>query len=228
MNICVIPARGGSKRIPRKNIKLFKGRPVIAYAIDAAKETNLFKHVLVSSDDEEIAEIAAKLGAETLYPRPAYLSSDTTPTAPVIEHAISSCIDLYGTPNYVCCIYPATPLIAEKDISGAFKFMLSCGADSCVPVTAFNSAPQRALQLNAENKLEHMYPEFAMTRSQDLRQAYYDVGQFYWGTPKSWSGNEIINGVPYIIPKWRIVDIDDCDDWKRAELYFDLIRQNQD
>lgn len=220
MNIAVIPARGGSKRIPRKNIKVFVGKPMIAYAITAAKNSCLFDHVLVSTDDAEIATIANEWGAETPFVRPAELANDFTATVPVIAHAIQACEALGWSFDNVCCIYPGVPLIEIEDLQGAFKHLEASGVDYCFPVTEFPSAIQRALKQSADGVMQPFYPEFELARSQDLEPAYYDAGQFYWGKKEAWLSNPRIHtsGAGFVIPSWRVVDIDTAADWERAEL----------
>jgi len=220
INIAVIPARGGSKRIPRKNIKLFAGKPMIAYAINAAKESGLFEHIIVSTDDEEIAQIARKWGAETPFMRPAELSNDHATTLPVVKHAIETCSTQGWKPDYVCCIYPNVPFIRVSDIQGALERLVNSTVNYCYPVTEFPSAIQRALKLLDNDRTQPFYPEFELTRTQDLEPAYYDAGQFYWGETNAWQTDSKIHsgGLGYVIPNWRVVDIDTPDDWKRAEL----------
>ena len=219
MNIAIIPARGGSKRIPRKNIKEFCGKPMIAYAISVAKKSSLFERVVVSTDDEEIAEIAREWGAETPFVRPAQLANDYTETVPVIAHAIEACRDLGWKFSQVCCIYPGVPFIQIEDLSGALVTMNNSQEDYCFSVTEYPSAIQRALKQLISGKMQPLYPEFELSRTQDLEQAFYDAGQFYWGKAQAWLTNSKIhtNGVGYRIPNWRVVDIDTMDDWDRAE-----------
>jgi pseudaminic acid cytidylyltransferase len=220
MNIAIIPARGGSKRILRKNIKEFCGKPMIAYAINAAKVSGLFDHIVVSTDDEEIAKIAKALGAETPFERPAELANDFTATVPVIAHAIEVCRNLGWTFDYVCCIYPSVPFIQIDDLRGAFTSLTSSDADYSFPVTEYPSAIQRALKLLSNGKMQPFYPEFQLIRTQDLESAYYDAGQFYWGKVDAWLTNPEVHSssLGYIIPNWRVVDIDTSDDWVRAEI----------
>lgn len=225
MNIAIIPARGGSKRIPRKNIKEFCGRPMIAYAITAAKASGLFDHIVVSTDDEEIAQIAKEWGVETPFVRPAELANDFTATVPVIAHAIETCRDLGWTFDYVCCIYPSVPFIQIDDLRGAFANLARSEADYCFPVTEYPSAIQRALKLLSNGKMQPYFPEFELTRTQDLESAYYDAGQFYWGRAEAWLTNPKIHnsGLGYVIPNWRVVDIDTPHDWERAETLAPII-----
>jgi len=228
MNIAIIPARGGSKRIPRKNIREFCGKPMIVYAITAAKQLGLFEHVIVSTDDEQIAEQAEKWGAETPFMRPSELANDFTATAPVIAHAITQCNERGWNADYVCCIYPAVPFLQIDDMLQAFHQLQQKGADFCFPVTEFQSAVQRALRRDQEGKLAPFYPEYELTRTQDLVPAYYDAGQFYWGKAEAWRQNSNIHsqGIGFVIPNWRVVDIDTPDDWKRAELMYEVMIQN--
>lgn len=226
MNVAIIPARGGSKRIPRKNIKEFCGKPMIAYAIDAARRSDLFDHVVVSTDDQEIAEVARTFDAEVPFERPPDLSDDLTPTVPVIAHAIRSCKTLGWEIEYVCCIYPCVPFIREEDLKSSYRLLQDHGANYCFPVTEFPSAVQRALKCLDDGSVQPFYPQYEMTRTQDLELAYYDAGQFYWGKSAAWLADSKIHsgGLGYHIPSWRVVDIDTPDDWKRAELIWSVLK----
>lgn len=226
MNIAIIPARGGSKRIPRKNIKAFCGQPMIAYAIKAAQASGLFDHVLVSTDDAEIASIANTWGAETPFVRPAELANDFTATVPVVAHAIQACEALGWVFGNVCCIYPGVPFIEVEDLQGAFKQLEAGDVDYCFPVAEFPSAIQRALKRNSDGEMQPFYPEIQLTRTQDLEPAYFDAGQFYWGDKRAWLNNPRIHssGIGYQIPSWRVVDIDTPEDWERAELLAMVIK----
>lgn len=227
MNIAIIPARGGSKRIPRKNIKVFAGKPMIAHAIAAAKASGLFDHVIVSTDDAEIIKIANEWGAETPFVRPPELADDHAPTVPVIAHAINACESLGWSIDLVCCIYPGVPFIQIDDIRGALGLLTSTGAEYCFPVTEFSSAVQKALKRDEMGKMSPFYPQYELTRTQDLEAAYHDAGQFYWGTRQAWLTNHHIHsgGVGFPIPNWRVVDIDTPDDWARAEAIFSGINR---
>lgn len=226
MNIAVIPARGGSKRIPRKNIKLFGGKPMIAHAIGAARSSGLFEHVVVSTDDDEIAMIARDWGAETPFVRPADLADDRAETVPVIGHAVQACQALGWRFEHVCCIYPGVPFIQIDDIENAFALMQGGGRDYCFPVTEFTSAVQRAMRRNDDGGMQPMYPECETVRTQDLPPAYHDAAQFYWGRTQAWLRNARIhsNGIGYVVPNWRVVDIDTMADWQRAELLYSASR----
>lgn len=226
MNIAVIPARGGSKRIPRKNIKPFAGKPMIAYAIEAARASGLFAHVVVSTDDPEIGAVARVFGAETPFPRPIELADDHTPTVPVIAHAAATCEALGWVAEFVCCIYPGVPFIQQADLKAALQLLQETPeADYSFPVTEFPSAIQRALRRTSSGHMASFFPEYELVRTQDLEPAYHDAGQFYWGRRSAWDCNPRIHngGAGLVIPNWRVVDIDTAEDWSRAELLFNSL-----
>ncbi len=229
MKLAVIPARGGSKRIPRKNVKDFCGEPMIAYAIKAAKQSGLFEHIVVSTDDEEIAKIANDYGAKTPFMRPLELADDFTPTVPVVTHAINACETLGWSFDHVCCIYPCVPLIKVEDLLGAYRELIENQVSYCFPVTKFPSTIQRALKKSSDGMMEPMYPEFAQKRTQDLEPAYYDAGQFYWGKTEAWNSNLHVHSWAkgYEIPNSQVVDIDTEEDWSKAEFLF-LALKNRD
>ncbi|MDL2123090.1 MAG: pseudaminic acid cytidylyltransferase [Deltaproteobacteria bacterium] len=220
MKIAVIPARGGSKRIPRKNIKPFCGKPMITHAIRIAQSSGLFDHIVVSTDDGEIARIAVESGAEVPFVRPVELADDHTPTVPVISHAISECQALGWRIDQVCCIYPAVPFMHGSDLVIALRMLETIYEGYVFPVAAFPSAIQRALRQLPNGLMEPFYSQYATVRTQDLEPAFYDAGQFYWGLAQTWMGGKIIHnyGAGLVIPSWRVVDIDTVEDWQRAEL----------
>lgn len=220
MKVAIIPARGGSKRIPRKNIKLFADKPMIGYAIDAALESGQFDRVIVSTDDAEIAEIARERGAELPFLRPAELADDHTPTVPVIQHAIEACNALGWGITHACCIYPGVPFIRASDLAAAYELLEANGGEGyAFPVTGFPSPIQRALKRGGDGQVAPFNPEHVGTRTQDLEPAYFDAGQFYWGRAETWLAglNIHANGRAIVLPEWRVVDIDTPDDWERAE-----------
>jgi len=225
MKIAVIPARGGSKRIPRKNIKDFCGRPMIAWAISAARESSLFDRIIVSTDDEEIAELARRWGAETPFVRPADLADDLTPTVPVIAHAVKSCLVVGWVADYVCCIYPCVPFLQVGDLITALELAQTRNADFVYPVTEYAHPIQRAMRLVSGGKMQFLSPEYELTRTQDLERTYHDAGQFYWGKVSAWLEHKKMHtdGLGMPIPNWRVVDIDSTDDWRRAETVFAAI-----
>lgn len=225
MSLAIIPARGGSKRIPRKNIKPFHGKPMIGYAIEAALASKAFDRVIVSTDDAEIAEIAKAHGAECPFIRPPELADDHTPTVPVIAHAIQACDAKGWIFEDVCCIYPGVPFISTEDLRTAHAQLVGTGAHYVFPVTGFPSPIQRALRRLPDGKVKPFQPEHAATRTQDLEPGYFDVGQFYWGRKQAWldSLNIHLNGTTIVIPEWRVVDIDTPADWERAELVYSAL-----
>lgn len=227
MRLAVIPARGGSKRIPRKNIKPFQGKPMIGYAIAAALASGAFDRVIVSTDDEEIAQVAKEHGAEVPFMRPPELADDHTPTVPVIAHAITVCKSMGRDAQDVCCIYPGVPFISTKDLCSAYEQLLATGAHYVFPVTGFPSPIQRALRRMPDGSVIPFQPEYAATRTQDLEPGFFDVGQFYWGKASSWLDglNIHLNGTTLVIPEWRVVDIDTPADWERAELLYAALAQ---
>lgn len=226
MRIAVIPARGGSKRIPRKNIKVFAGKPMIAYAIEAALACDEIDRVVVSTEDDEIAAIAEGFGGELPFRRPAALADDITPTIPVIAHAIQACRELGWDVSHACCIYSGVPFIRTEDLSDALALLRRHGDDGYTfPVAAFPSPIQRALKHHSSGAVEPFAPCHVGTRTQDLEPAYFDAGQFYWGTANTWLAGGAIhtNGRAIVLPEWRVVDIDTPADWQRAEAIYHSI-----
>lgn len=222
MQIAVIPARGGSKRIPRKNIKNFCGKPMIAWAIETAKQSELFDHIIVSTDDDEVAEIAQQFGAQAPFRRPDNLSDDLTPTVPVIAHATRECFNLGISPKYVCCIYPCAPFLRADDLKSALNIAIKDNADFVYPVAEYAHPIQRAMKMLAGGRMEFFSPEYELTRTQDLEKSFHDAGQFYWGSSAAWIAEKKMHtaGLGMKIPNWRVVDIDSMEDWARAELIF--------
>jgi len=222
MKVAIIPARGGSKRIPQKNIKEFCGKPMIAHAIQAAKDSALFEHIFVSTDDHEVGRVAREHGAEVPFMRPINLADDFTPTVPVIRHAIKECEKIGWEVEVACCIYPSVPLIDINDLHKALDLLIKEKADYSFPIAEFTSSIQRALRKKPNGKMEPFYPQYEKTRTQDLEVAYHDAGQFYWGSRNAWLSKDNIHsiGTGLIIPNWRVVDIDTVSDWKRAEILY--------
>lgn len=230
MNLCVIPARGGSKRIHRKNLRPFCGKPMIIWSIEAAQNSGLFARIIVSTDDAEIASTARAAGAEVPFSRPAQLSDDATPTVPVIVHALAEAEALWGRQSHICCLYATAPFVCPADIREARALLDTTKADYAFPVTTFAFPVQRGVRLRPDGRLEMLHPEHALTRSQDLEEAYHDTGQFYWGRRDAWLSGKPLMGpdaVPLIIPRIRAQDIDTPEDWDRAERMFTLLRQTR-
>lgn len=229
MKLCVIPARGGSKRIPRKNVKGFCGKSMIGWSIAAALESGVFDHVIVSTDDEAIADVARAAGADVPFMRPAELSDDYTPTVPVIAHAVAAATELWSAPSHVCCLYATAPFVLADDLRRGLALLESSAAEYAFPVTSFPFPIQRGVRLTEGNRMEMFQPEHALTRSQDLEEAYHDVGQFYFGKTSAWlAGTPIIgpSSAPLVIPRERAQDIDTPEDWARAEQLFKLLNRS--
>jgi pseudaminic acid cytidylyltransferase len=227
MKVCIIPARGGSKRIPRKNIKEFCGKPMIAYSIDAAINSCCFERIIVSTDDLEIADISRKYGAETPFMRPEEISDDYTGTTAVIAHAIEWLHQHDEMPEQACCIYATAPFISYVDIRKGQKILDETGCDYAFSVTSYAFPIQRAISISENKRVEMFQPEYLSVRSQDLKEAYHDAGQFYWGKAESWrSGKPIFSqeATPIILPRYRVQDIDTPEDWERAELMFKVLQ----
>lgn len=231
MKIAVIPARGGSKRIPRKNIKPFCGKPMIAWSIEAAKNSGLFERIIVSTDDAEITEVARRWGAEVPFIRPEELSNDNAGTAEVIAHATQWAMDQRLDVDAVCCIYATAPFIQVEDLKRGWEGLNSGNWDYAFTVTDFDAPIFRSFKQSSDGGVEMFFPEHYLTRSQDLPIALHDAGQFYWGRSAAWIKCKSVfdrNSVPIIIPRWRVQDIDTKEDWTRAELMFRAFDGMQD
>jgi pseudaminic acid cytidylyltransferase len=218
--IAVIPARGGSKRIPRKNIREFAGKPIIAHSIDCALRSGLFDRVIVSTDDPEISTVARRFGAEVPFVRPTELSDDHTGTADVIAHAIRFVLDEGSKISWACCIYPTAPFLQSDDLVRGFELLESGGLQFVFAATTFAYPIFRAFRREPNGGLAMLFPEHLNPRSQDLPEVLHDAGQFYWGTKDAWLGYTNIFGElssVVSIPRWRVQDIDTEEDWIRAE-----------
>lgn len=227
MRLAVIPARGGSKRIPRKNIKLFCGKPMIAWSIEAALQSGCFDQVVVSTDDAEIAEVACQYGAQVPFMRPAALSDDHTGTTAVVAHAINWLAAQGQTPEQVCCLYATAPFVSAEDLRRGLAVLTETACDYAFSVTSYAFPIQRAIRITQANRVEMFNPEHFNTRSQDLDEAYHDAGQFYWGQANAWLQNKVIFGpasAPVLLPRHRVQDIDTPEDWTRAEWLFKALR----
>ena len=231
MKLAVIPARGGSKRIPGKNIKDFCSQPMIAYSISAAKQSGVFDDVIVSTDDEKIAQVAEKYGAKIPFIRPAELSDDYTGTRAVTKHAIQEYSKHVEKPEFCCCIYATAPFLqADYLKQGINKLVASPNQSFAFSVTSFAFPIQRAIRLDGEG-VAAMYPEFVKARSQDLEEGYHDAGQFYWGRTDDYlskKGMFSAHSIPIVLPRHLVQDIDTQEDWTRAELMYQAyIRGNE-
>lgn len=223
MKLAVIPARGGSKRIPRKNIKLFFGKPVMAWSIEAARQSGCFDRIVVSTDDEEIAAVARQWGAETPFMRPEKLADDHAGTLPVIHHAVDWFIASGQRPETVCCLYATAPFVTPEDLQRGLQALRIATCDYAFSVTSYASPIQRAIRIRDDGRVEMFQPEYFHTRSQDLEEAFHDAGQFYWGSADAWMAERPIfaaDAVPVALPRHQVQDIDTPEDWVRAEWMF--------
>jgi len=226
VKLAVIPARGGSKRIPRKNIKAFCGKPMMAWSIEAALASKVFDHVIVSTDDAEVAATAKQWGAEVPFMRPAELSDDYVGTGPVVKHAAEWVAEHLAAPELVCTIYATAPFVRPEDLVRGLEVLTASGADIAFTVTSFPFPIQRAIRIGANGRIAMFQPEHYATRSQDLEPAYHDAGQFYWST-----FDALVKQVPafstaaapIILPRHRVQDIDTEEDWLRAEMLMKVL-----
>lgn len=229
MNIAIIPARGGSKRIPKKNIKEFSGKPIIYYSINAAIQSKLFDEVVVSTDDNEIAEVALSYGAKVPFLRPKKLSDDYIGTHDVVKHAVNFLIENGQKFKYACCIYATAPLIMSSDLISAFEIMKKEKYLSVFSAAKYSFPIQRSFKLNKTRGVHMSFPDNFDDRSQDLDETYHDAGQFYWSPKKVWLQDPLKYNedcFPFILPNWRVQDIDTMEDWKRAEFLYQILKES--
>jgi len=223
-SVAIIPARGGSKRIPRKNLLPFDGVPMIVRSIRTALDSGLFERVVVSTDDAEIAELALAHGAQVPFLRPADLADDFTGTAAVIVHALQQ-LPAY---DYACCVYATAPLLQARYLRQGFELLEQHPNKAFTfSVCSFGFPVQRALTLDGQGAVSALYPEFRNTRSQDLPEAFQDAGQFYWGRSEAWLSGEVLYSpasLPLILPRHLVQDIDTLEDWKRAEYLYAALK----
>ncbi len=227
-NVAIIPARGGSKRIPSKNIKEFLGKPIIGYSIEAAKQSGLFEKIVVSTDSKRIAEVANRYGAETPFMRPEEIADDFTTTATVLAHALQWLAAHSSEPQYACCIYATAPFIQVQYLQEGYELLTSKGAASVFPVTTFPFSIFRALKINGDGRLAMFWPQYELTRSNDLPEAYHDAGQFYWVDCKVFLQKQQLysdDSLPVVVPRHLVQDIDTPEDWTRAEMMYKALQQ---
>lgn len=226
-NLAIITARGGSKRIPKKNIKEFCGKPIISYAIEAAIGSNSFEEVMVSTDSEEIAEIARKYGATVPFMRSAESSNDFAPTAKVIEEVVNQYRGIGKNFDKICCIYPTAPFVTAERLKEAMEKLTETNAFSVIPVVRFSFPPQRGLEIK-DGVLQFIHPEHTFTRTQDLEPVYHDVGQFYCLDTARFMEKLSLFGdttKELILDEMEVQDIDTLTDWKLAELKYKLLHE---
>jgi pseudaminic acid cytidylyltransferase len=228
VKIAVIPARGGSKRIPRKNIRMFCGKPIIAYSISAAQQAGLFDQVIVSTDDEEIAAVAREFGAATPFIRPKEIADDFTGTNAVVKHAVAWFNSQLNDVTHACCLYATAPLVQAPFITEGYEALSRSDAAFAFSVTSYAFPIQRAVRITPEGRVDAIYPEHRMTRSQDLEHAYHDAGQFYWGTARAFLEDMPLfapHSIGVILPRHLVQDIDTLEDWNQAELMYGAINR---
>jgi len=227
MRVAIIPARGGSKRIPNKNIRLFAGQPIISYSIRVAQETKLFDRVIVSTDSLEIAAIAREYGAEVPFLRPAELANDFAGTDEVICHAIEWLAKEESQPKFICCIYATSPFIQASYLKQGFEKIVSSSATSVFSITTYPSPIYRSLKITEKGYIEMVWPEYTNFRSQDLPETYHDAGQFYWVDARKFMRGKALfakDSLPVILPRYLVQDIDTMEDWDTAERLFAVMK----
>ena len=225
-SVAIITARGGSKRIPGKNIKPFLGKPIIAYSIEAAKASGCFDEVMVSTDDEKIAEIAKSYGAKVPFMRSAENSDDFSTTRDVVREVLRQYEEVGQSFEYACCIYPTAPFITPQRLRESMEILVDKQVDSVLPVVQFSFPPQRCVVLE-EGRAVFKWPEHMLTRSQDLEPFYHDCGQYYCLNTSAFAEQGVLfmkNTYPVILDEMEVQDIDNETDWKLAELKFQLLR----
>jgi len=227
LKVAIIPARGGSKRIPRKNIRCFAGKPVMAYSIEAAARCKLFDRIVVSTDDEKIAAVAREHGAETPFVRPSALADDYTDTMAVVAHAVGWLERHQGcNADAICCLYATAPFVRSEDIVAGWRLLETGQWRFVFSAAAFAAPVARAFSLEAGGGVRMLFPQNFAARSQDIPEALHDAAQFYWGTRQAWLGDEPIFGADSTVvrlPAQRVQDIDTEEDWIRAEAMYAML-----
>lgn len=221
--LAIMPARGGSKRIPRKNIKEFMGRPIISYSIKAALESGLFDEVMVSTDDDEVAEISKRFGASVPFMRSAVTAGDSATTRDVMLEVLGEYSRRGLAFDRLCCIYPCAPLLTAEILREAHRRFVESDADMLMPVVRYSFPVQRALKIGADGLLEYREPSEANRRSQDLEPTFHDAGIFYWTKVRSYLAGEVWHRAFYEFPEIRVQDIDSEDDWRLAEVKYRVL-----
>ncbi len=228
MNLAIIPARGGSKRILHKNTREFCGQPIIGYSIRKAIQSGLFDRVVISTDCEQVADVARQFGGEVPFLRPAELSNDHAGTMDVVRHAIEFAQNEWGQVDDVCCIYATAPLMSIEDVArGKSLLDKDSSLEFAFSVTTFASPIFRALRIK-EGQTQMFWPENLNSRSQDLEEAYYDAAQFYWGRSGAFMHHNHLytaRSAPVVLPRFRVVDIDTPEDWVQAEMLYEALNQ---
>ncbi len=227
--LCIIPARGGSKRIPKKNIKDFYGKPLIAYSIEIAKDSKLFDKIIVSTDDEEIAKVSKEYGAEVPFIRPKELADDYAGTDAVINHAVDFFKSIGESFDYLCTIYATAPFLQIKYLKEGLEKLKNSNAVYSFSATSMPFPIWRTFKITKNERCEMFFPEHYNSRSQDLQEAYQDAGQFYWQKLNKTS-NEVMFGkdsIPIVLPRYLVQDIDTLEDWQRAKIVYKVLKESE-
>jgi pseudaminic acid cytidylyltransferase len=225
-NIAIIPARIGSKRIKRKNIKMFYGKPMLQWTYEIINKSKIFNKIVLTSDSNLILNIGKKIGFDILIKRPKKLSNDYVGTAPVIKHAINFLIKQSIVSNKVCCVYPCNPFILKKDLKKATNLVKKSINNFIFPITNYSHPIERSLYFNrSNNKLTYVNKKFINIRTQDFKKKFYDAGQFYFASSKTWLNMKKSINVGIPVPNWRVADVDTPEDWKRAEILFKTLKK---
>ena len=229
MNIAIIPARGGSKRIPRKNIRIFHGAPLLKYSIEAARKSNLFDKIIVTTDDEEIAEVAVAYKAEVPFIRPKEFSDDFTTSGEVAKHALEWMKTQGYSYEFSCTIYATAPFLQSKYILEGYSALIASSAVNAFSATSSPFPMQRMFKINDQGRCEMFSPEFSSARSQDLEASYHDAGQFYWSRISESSEAMMFgkDSIPIILPRYLVQDIDTEEDWVRAEIMYKVLQETE-
>ncbi|MDY6950744.1 MAG: pseudaminic acid cytidylyltransferase [Thermodesulfobacteriota bacterium] len=225
--VAIIPARGGSKRIPGKNIKLFAGKAIISYSIKAAQDSDLFDRIIVSTDSVKIAKVAKAYGAEVPFIRPAELADDFTGTGAVVLHALRWLLDRGDKVDYVCCIYATAPFVRPQDLCKGYALLRENKATSTFTVASFPSPILRALKIDEKGRIAMVWPQYRERRSQDLPETYHDAGQFYWADVKNYLKEREFysrDSLPVVLPRYLVQDIDTPEDWEKAERMYSVLQ----
>jgi len=231
VRIAIIPARGDSQRIPKKNIREFFGKPIIVWSIEAAKKCKLFDRIIVSTDNHEIASIAKQHGADVPFMRPKHLADEHTGTNAVVKDVIQNIHKNGEQISYVCCIYATAPFISSKYLIKAYQDLINQKKSYAFSVTTYSFPVERSFVINKSNEIENLFPDMTLSRSQDLQEVYHDAGQFYWGLADAFLNDLPIfsrHSIPINLPRYLVQDIDTIEDWKQAELMFESYLYNKD
>jgi pseudaminic acid cytidylyltransferase len=230
MRVAVIPARGGRKRIPRKNIRLFHGKPIIAWSIEILQRSKSVDKIIVSTDDQEVASIASTYGAEIPFMRPESISDDYSTTVDVMKHAAQWLSENYQKSSIteICCMYATAPFALESDLNAGLKILIDEGLDYVFTATDYVFPIERSLYFDRQGLIRPRFPKKINMRSQDLKEAYHDAAQFYWGSMNAWvKGLPIFSSKssPLILSRSHVQDIDTLEDWNRAEILFSIMNK---